>query len=161
LLVLATTLAAVQAAIESPPMRHRRALRAARKSRHDRREKRVIRLERANAPSGELETLDLLVEQAADFDETVTSDAEPLLDRYVDVAIAKRQCAAALAQGQPSHLEVQLAIARECHPNGAQVIERRIALGHVLAARVRALDESLGELDEMIRYYVERASIPD
>lgn len=161
-LAIATTLGAVHAVIETPPLRRRRAMRAARKGRRRRRERRELRLEQAHVPSDELGELDRLVEEVADLDQNVAIDTEPLLDRYVEAAIAKRRCASALDRAEPSRLEARLAIARQqCHPNGAAVLERRIALSHQLDTRVRALDESLSELVELVRHLVERASIPD
>jgi hypothetical protein len=160
-LALATALAAVHAVIETPTMRRRRAMRATRKGQRKRRDKRERRLEQANVPSDELEELGQLVEHVTNLDQTVATDFESLLDRYVEIATEKRRCASALERGEPSRLEVQLANARERYPNSAAVLERRILLGHRLAARVRALDESLGEFADLVRYYAERASIAD
>jgi hypothetical protein len=132
--------------------------RRARKARLTRRELRERRLEQANVPTDELEELAAMVDQ---LDESAVAEIEPLLDQYVAVSITRGRCAAVLDQGRPSQLEVQLAIARACHPHGAAVLERRIALGGMLANRVRQLDESAAEVAELIRYYAERASLPE
>jgi hypothetical protein len=156
--VLAVVLAAGHAIVEMPAVRRRRARNAALKARRTRRELREHRLEQANVPTCELEELAAIVEE---LDDSAAAEVEPLLDQYVAVAITRRRCAAVLDQGRPSQLEVQLAIARACHPHGAAVLERRIALGGVLANRMRQLDESAAEVAELIRYYAERSSLPE
>ncbi|HUJ63241.1 MAG TPA: hypothetical protein VLX92_32305 [Kofleriaceae bacterium] len=160
-LAIATTLSALFVALQTPAIRRRRAVRAARRVRRKRRERRQLRLDKTDLASDDLEELGQLLEEIADRDPAAFADAEPLLDRYVELAIEKRRCASALADCEPSRLEVQLAIARECHPSAAEVLQRRVASSRRLAARIRALDDALGELADLVRYYVERACTPD
>lgn len=160
-LVLVVVFATCHAIVQTPGMRRRRARNAARKARRTRRDAREHRLEQANVPTCELEELAAIFERVAELDEAAAGEIEPLLDQYVAVSITRRRCAAVLEQGRPSQLEVQLAIARECHPHGAEVLERRVALGGVLANRVRQLDEAAERLSDLIRYYAERATLPE
>jgi hypothetical protein len=145
----------------TPSARRRRARNASRQWRRVRRARHAARLDRANAPTYEYVELADVVDNIAELDEGATAELEPLLERYIDVALARQRCATALEQSKPSHLEVQLAIASECHPREAAVLERRIAHSRRLAQRLARFDDSVAEVADLVRYYAERASLPE
>jgi hypothetical protein len=159
--VVALALSVLHGLLQTPSMQRQRARRAAAKQRRMRHAQRERLLDDACVASWELEDLSLTIDQMAELDEDTALDVEPLLDDYVDVARARKRCASALSQADTARLELQLAIARDCHPREAQVLERRIAHSRVLAERLNVLEASASDLAAVIRYYAARASLPD
>jgi hypothetical protein len=168
-LVIATTLAVIVAIVlatahgilESRPVRRRRARHAVRIARRARRARTAIALDRADASVHAYGELADIVDTVAVLDEHAAAELEPLLDNYVEVALARSRCRAALDQGDVAWLELQLAISHECRPRETEVLERRVAQGRRIAARLAELDDSLAAVAELLRYCAERASLPE
>jgi hypothetical protein len=159
--VLVLVLVAAHAALETAPIRARRARRTARRDRRTRRERRGARLEATGATTFELEDLADLVEQVIEHDARDSLELESLLDRYVELAIARQHCLTAAGHAQPDALAAKLAIARPRRALSVALVERRIARARAVEARAREYESMLEELAELIRYYGERASTPE
>jgi hypothetical protein len=87
-------------------------------------------------------------------------DLEGLLDRFVDVAIARDRCAEIALRERAS------ALSRRSSPRNPasrrdRAAARRIAWNHRCEARLRALDVQLASIADLIRLYGERATMPD
>jgi hypothetical protein len=82
-------------------------------------------------------------------------ELDALLDRYAELALARHRCAQLLARDSRDDLDSRLARARRDHRRSVAVIERRIAHIADLGRLGRRLDESLGEVGDLVRYYAE------
>ncbi len=143
-----------------PAVRARRAHRHVVSQRRVRRHLREHTLEVADVSTSTLCELSDLVE-GLDPDVTDPFELEPLLDQYVERAVARQRCWNALRYASAAGLQERLDTARMFHPITAEVLERRVAHARKLDERSRELDESLAELADIIRCYAERASMPD
>ncbi|MGE5182020.1 MAG: hypothetical protein ACM31C_08155 [Acidobacteriota bacterium] len=142
-----------------PAVRARRAQRKGLKRRYERRHLREHTLELADVSTS---TLCELTELAEGLDPEAADplDLEPLLDRYVELALARQRCWNTLRYAGVAGLQERLDTARMFHPVTAEVLERRVAYARKLDERGRSLEDSLAEVADLIRCYAERASLP-
>jgi len=159
--VLALIIAAVHAISETPAVRIRLARRTERRRRRRRRDEREARLETACVSTFELAELSDIVDTVVEEDRADPFDLEPLLDRYVDLAIAQHRCATAALPVEAACLEARFQAAKDGHLKTAGILERRVTQSRVIAARARTLEQAMNELAELIRYCGERAALPD
>jgi hypothetical protein len=140
-------------------VRARLSRRKARRQRRKRNVERQLRLEYVGA-DGELAWLVELSDFVAEHAWTSTFDLEGLLDRYVELAIARERCLDAIRRADPDKLEERLASARLFDARNASVIERRLVHARSLQARALQLDDSLADIAELVCCYAERVSAP-
>jgi hypothetical protein len=158
LFVLAVALAAACPIWRSPAFRQRRARRRKRNDWRRRHLRRQFQLDLAGVASDELVALS----EAAEVVATTANDPfdiEPLFDRYVELAIARRRCQAAVRGNNVAWLAARAEAIALRQPKVAGVLQRRIAQTCEAADRLAALDDSLGAVSDLIRYYAERAAM--
>ena len=160
-LVLVLVLAAAHAVLETPAVRRGRARRATRKRHITHRVLREHRLDEARVCTAQLEQLSHIVEQVRGPELADPFDLDGLLDRYVDLALARKQCLNALGAADRPRLEAKLALAQGALPRTSAVLERRLAHAHTLALQVRKLDDAIGDLAQLIRCYGEYSTMPE
>ena len=136
---------------------------AARRELRGRRRQRARRLQLANVATDELVELTNVVDAAVVADPNLdAADMETLLDRYVDLAIARDRCAELVRREQIAELSRRLDHAtRTQQPRRKRAIARRITWWHRCEARLRRLDEQLADVAGLIRLYGERATMPE
>lgn len=159
-LLCAFAIACVHWFLAVPAVRARRTHRRALKQRRVRRHLREHALEVADVSTSTLGELGDLAE-GLDPDASDPFELEPLLDRYVELAVARQRCWNTLRYASAAGLQERLDTARMFHPVTAEVLERRVAHTRKLEQRRRELDESLAEVADIIRCYAERASLPE
>jgi hypothetical protein len=158
LFVLAVALAAACPIWRSPAFRQRRARRRKRNDWRRRHLRRQFQLDLAGVASDELVALS----EAAEVVATTANDPfdiEPLFDRYVELAIARRRCQAAVRGNNVAWLAARAEAIALRQPKVAGLLQRRIAQTCEAADRLAALDDSLGAVSDLIRYYAERAAM--
>jgi hypothetical protein len=160
-LLVVLVLAAAHAVIEAPSVRRRRARRAARKRHIARRAYREHRLDEARVCTAQLEQLSHIVDTVRGADVADPFDLEGLLDRYVELALARKQCLNALGAADRPRLEAKLALAQGALPQTSAVLERRLAHAHTLALQVRNLDDAIGDIAQLVRCYGEYSTMPE
>ncbi len=143
-----------------PAVRERRARGKALKRRHVRRHLREHALELADVSTSTLSELTDLAE-GLDPEASDPFELEPLLDRYVELAVARQRCWNTLRYASAAGLQERLDTARMFHPVTAEVLERRVAYAHKLDERGRELEDALANVADLIRCYAERSSLPE
>jgi hypothetical protein len=136
----------------------------ARSARHARHFARELRLEGLNIAPDELvaltEIVDLVI--AKESTEADVYELEPLLDLYVDVAIARRRCVVAVMKCDRSALFRKLDRFPASGSSRVRgIVERRIKQALACERRARELDDGLANVGDLIRCYGERATLPD
>ena len=159
LVAIALVATSAYAMIASPRLRRRRSRARARRQYLARHAQRVDRLEAANAPTRELDDLHWIARTTRESSADPGRDPyelEPWLDRYADVAIARARCSSLLAQLERAALVWRVEIAG---PRTTSVLARRIQHAALVAQRQQELDESRGELSQLVRWCAERACL--
>jgi hypothetical protein len=135
--------------------------RVARRARRAMRAKRSRRLVNAQIANDELVELTAIADAVRDADPTTAEalDLEGLLDRFVDVAIARDRCSEIIQRDRTA------AFARRARQDTGtrrdRTASRRIAWNHRCEARLHALDAQLEDIANLIRLYGERTTMPD
>jgi hypothetical protein len=162
--IVAVVLVVTSGVLQLPKVRHRLAVRRARRARHSRHRARKRRLETAGVAFEELAALAAIVDRVIDAEPTASDvdELEPLLDHYVGIAIARRQCIDAVMKCDRGSLFRKLDWLPAADPlRRRELVERRIRESLACERRARALDADLVDLGDLVRYYGERSTLPD
>ncbi|MBX3155052.1 MAG: hypothetical protein KF773_03555 [Deltaproteobacteria bacterium] len=161
LVALALVVAGVHGLAAMPAMDARRYRWKQARLRRKRRVARTRKLEAAIEYQVELTELDTIVEAILARDPHDPLEIESLLDRYVELALARHACLAVLARADPQLLEARLGAAKQYDLQTGAILEHRVAHARSVAAAAWRYAEAIDEVSELIRYCGERALTPD
>ena len=138
----------------APPLRARRTRKRQWRDWLRRRHRRIDRLTNAGLSLEPLLALSQLVSEHDPF------DVESLLDRCVELVLARQHCLVSLYGVNPKRLASRSEAVALRAPALSSVLQRRLAQARDVATRAAVLEESIGTLCELIRYCAERAALP-